>query len=792
MKNPLRIENMIRNYFLTLSIVLCLCMTSNVTYAQDLTITCTQLNHKSYGDELERQFSSYSLFRTDFKNAYKKLKRSDQLEIALNIEGLIKSRISLTERNLLSSDYKAYELGEDGLIEKELSIIKNYKGNIIGDPTSDIRMSLDGNMLYGYIKKGKETIWIEPAKSFDESLPKNTMVVYYEKDVIIGKVSRCASSKVHKQKTKTDKQVKSAGSCRLTRMSIAMDYSYITDADHNSYSSAVNQTLHIMNLVEGNYGGSAFSSDIEFEIVEHFAPSSSSQSNTIFGSSLNANILLDKFTQWGPSGFQNSHDIGQFWTSQNMYYLQDQNQGDIESNRGYGVAGLAWVNALCGNNRYHILEEYTSTDWPLRVLVAHEMGHNFGAGHDNASGNIMAGSISINTNTWSSESKTSINNALSGFECLEECITGSCSQISNVISSGCKEGSPSTYNLSLTIEHAGGGTSTGFTVNVDGQSYSHDWGNSPQSITIENLVADGSEGNTVSITANDGSDTGCGGSAVYDVPDASCALYETEDFNNCSLPLGWEAFTDNNVTINNGDPLLQYAWKFDDSNRYLVNYGAGNNVSTSKTIDGTCMALMDDDINSATYFQGIVTLNSPTYNTLGYSDVFVKFDYNFHPFEDGKSANTSYFKVNVWDGSQYINILTDTDGTCPWSNVWQSTCINSEAIDISQYSNTNLHIQFVYSDGKNDTWTGMVAMDNFEISGGSNFVSAPCPSVLTFTGANEEGVYEAGSMIQTSGDISINSNIQLDAPITEINQGFEVLQGAEITIMSDGCDNTTN
>ncbi len=78
-----------------------------------------------------------------------------------------------------------------------------------------------------------------------------------------------------------------------------MDYSYITDADHNSYSSAVNQTLHIMNLVEGNYWGSAFSSDIEFEIVEHFAPSSSSQSNTIFGSSLNANILLDKFTQWG-------------------------------------------------------------------------------------------------------------------------------------------------------------------------------------------------------------------------------------------------------------------------------------------------------------------------------------------------------------------------------------------------------------------------------------------------------------------------------------------------------------
>ena len=419
------------------------------------------------------------------------------------------------------------------------------------------------------------------------------------------------------------------------------------------------------------------------------------------------------------------------------------------------------------------------------------MGHNFGSGHDSGSGNIMAPSISINTNSWSDGSKSSINNGLNQFDCLADCILGSCSRISHVYTSGCAEGSPSTYSLILTVEHAGGGGSNGFTVNVDGQYYPFDWGNSPQTITIENLTADGSTSNAVSISANDGSDTDCGGTALYDAPDASCSLYETENFDNCSLPFGWEATTDNNVTINGGDPLLQYAWKFDDNDRYLVNYGAGNNIG-DKTIDGTCMALMDDDINSQTYFQGIVKLHSPVYNTLDYTDIIVKFDYNFHPFKDGKGANESYFKVNVWDGNQYVNILTDTESTCPWHNIWQSECIDSESIDVSEYSNENLHIQFVYSDGKNSKWTGMIALDNFEISGSSNLVSGPCPSVFTLTDANEESVYEAESMIQTSGNISINTNIQLGAPVTEINEGFEVMEGAEVSIMSDGCENSTN
>lgn len=775
-----------RNCILSLGIVLAILLPS-IAQGQDITISCPQIKGTCNEDRLQQEFSEYIIFRPDDPAIMATLYDKSQVEFTLTIEALFSYPISLTKTTLLSEDYNAKQLPPGRIDHGDHPYFQTYKGNIIGDPTSQIRLSIKKGLFYGFIRRGSQTLWIEPANTFDSSIDSSIMIAYYESHVVRQKHSLCMADKVQQQSKRTEQRLKSTSDCKTVDLAIAMDYSYITDPDHNSLLSAIQQTLHIMNLVEGNYEN-VFEVDIEFDIVEHYAPSSATEGQALWGSSLEASVLLTNFSSWAPQGFTQDHDIGQFWTSGDIYYVIDPSLGDIPSNRGYGVAGLAWVNSVCSNNRYHILEEYTSTDWPLRVLTAHELGHNFGAIHDLVPGHIMSSIIIGNTNAWSPASKTSINGALNNFTCLENCLTGSCSTITAIETSGCTPGSPTTYDLHITISHAGGGSSSGFSVYVNDKSFPFEWSTSPQKVTINHLPVDHAAFNIVYISADDGSDIACRDSTAFDPPLPSCDLKLVEDFNDCKLPSGWQSLTDNRVSINGGDPQYQYQWKFDDGDRYILNYDNADNANTTKTIDSTCMALMDDDINSASFFEGIVTLKSPPVNTLDYSRLSVAFDYNFHNFEDGKSPNDSYFKVDIWDGNAYINLLTVDEDSCPWTNVWPAECTSHFTADISIYSNSDLHCQFVYSDGSNQQWTGMIALDNFQLMGNNKTIRDLCRDNVTLPNMIEGGTFEANNSIIVTEPTVMSGYVKINAPEIDFYQGVEVLLGTTLTLTNEGCN----
>ena len=251
-----------------------------------------------------------------------------------------------------------------------------------------------------------------------------------------------------------------------------------------------------MNSVAGSYEG-AFDKDIKFEIVEHYV--SSCATCDPWPSTTDGNQLLSSFSSWGSSGFTNRHDLGQLWTSR-----------DFCGQSSCGTIGLAWIRAVCGSGRYHILEDFTTVAWQLRVLTVHEIGHNFGANHVNGSGYIMTPSVSTNTTTWSPTSISSINQALDAFTCLEDCVLGSCTEITSASVVGCTPGVPGTYDLSLQIRHGGGGSAASFAVQVNGGSYTYAWAPNPPIVTVPGLIADGTAQNPVTISASDGSDVGYG------------------------------------------------------------------------------------------------------------------------------------------------------------------------------------------------------------------------------------------------------------------------------------------
>jgi len=162
---------------------------------------------------------------------------------------------------------------------------------------------------------------------------------------------------------------------------------------------------------------------------------------------------------------------------------------DTSGNPLFGVAGLASLNAVCSSNRYHILEDFVDQNSTLRVLTSHEMGHNFGGTHDPNMTQFIMSPLVTQTSTWSSASQSTINNALINFTCFDQCFIGSCSDIMEANISDCN---PTTgrYELTIVVDHNGGGNSNSFNVLVNSQSFNQPWLTSPQTVIISNLVAD--------------------------------------------------------------------------------------------------------------------------------------------------------------------------------------------------------------------------------------------------------------------------------------------------------------
>ncbi|MDH3649479.1 MAG: hypothetical protein OEQ53_07330, partial [Saprospiraceae bacterium] len=242
----------------------------------------------------------------------------------------------------------------------------------------------------------------------------------------------------------------------------------------------------------------------------------------------------------------------------------------------------------------------------------------------------------------------------------------------------------------------------------------------------------------------------------------------------------------------NGQPA-DYKWKFEDENRLINNYDNGNNAGSLLTIDGTCMAYFDDDIISSTSYDGDITLTSPSYDLTAFENLTLQFDYNFHNFEDGKvpeyyAFNDSEFEVQVYNGTSWVSVLVDNTDSCPWTDVWQSSCIDNASMSIDTYRNADFRVRFLYTDGNDGKWTGMISLDNFEISGNLIY-SGPCVQNLMVTETPSNGIFQASNSITTGPGVTVNSSAMYNAPSIVIPADFEVAPGAVFEARTDGCNN---
>ncbi len=612
----------------------------------------------------------------------------------------------------------------------------------------------------------------------------SSLISYRASDVLSDPNKLCGSTHRHEIGVggQTPESHSRSQACMQAEVAIAADYSMYTKYGQDVQALS-DHLIGIKNLMEPNY--SVF--NVEFSVVTVYVVTN--PGGDPWTSGTDPNQLLDDFCCWagtgssgqlgctGQNGFGLTHDVGELWTNRDFTG---------------STVGLAWIGTICsGMFRYSVDQHYTTSQQSLRVLIAHECGHNFGANHDGSGSYIMAPSVNPNATQFSSTSQSAINAELPGYTCMGSCVPD-CPDPAvdmEIVSLSAGDCGSSQYDLTVVVTH-GGGNGSGFNVNIDGTDHFRSFSSSPQTVVISNLSATGQSNVPVSVAAVTSGAPGCNDAATFNAPSANCGYEEVVDFNDCALPPGWSESTTNlyTFTINGvADPEWQYEWKFDNAARPFVNYNDYENANSLLTIDGTCMALFDDDISSLTEYSGVNTLTTKAFDITDFENNILSFDYNFNNFEEGKSANGSYFQVQVWDGSGWVQVLYDDNDACPWTDVWSAGCTTSFSVAVDAYRSSAFKVRFIYSDGDDGEWTGMVALDNFRLTG-DVINTGPCNQSVTITPPQANGLHQANLSISTSGNIVVTSSATYNAPINVLNAGFEVANGAVFEVKTGGCE----
>ena len=99
--------------------------------------------------------------------------------------------LSVVENDLRSADYKLVFKTLTGDIEIPRPENTTYKGRVIGDNFSNIRLALDGKKIEGIIITQSSEYYIEPANVYSQAAAANEFIIYEAKDLINGKEIFC-------------------------------------------------------------------------------------------------------------------------------------------------------------------------------------------------------------------------------------------------------------------------------------------------------------------------------------------------------------------------------------------------------------------------------------------------------------------------------------------------------------------------------------------------------------------------------------------------------------------------
>ncbi len=357
-------------------------------------------------EALDQQFLSYEIISADASAICQQLRTPNRdLITVFRVNENTEWRLRLENSGIISPEYTVTVATENGLERSKGTRALPMRGVVEDQPGSEVSLTFHDDFIYGYIRLGMQLYYIEPLYHFIKGGEKGKYVLYSVRDIKPGPERKCGYNDDRRELDRIQKQTTQGlsqqmpGGCFEVQINAAADFTMFS---FYGLTGTQNHNIGVLNNVQTNYDNE-FADDLQLQMGEQWISSCSTCDP--WTSSLDPGDLLDDFTSWALNGFSVGHDIASCWTRRDFTG---------------GTIGLAWVGVVCSQYKYHVLQDFSSNAELKRVLMAHEMGHNFDASHNTG---IMAPSVSTATN-WSSTSIAEIQAHYLSVGCLSNCSSG--------------------------------------------------------------------------------------------------------------------------------------------------------------------------------------------------------------------------------------------------------------------------------------------------------------------------------------------------------------------------------
>lgn len=280
---------------------------------------------------------------------------------------------SLEKFDILKPWTKIVEMTPEGEREVTLGdLVLSYKGNIAGSENSTVVFNITKDDVTAMMSNSSGNYVIGKLNTGLSSLD-NKFILYRDSDLKIKNDFRCETSDVFSdelmQSFNEDKKYYHADNITdapLLEADIALDVDYVTYLAYGSVTNTMNYIMKLMTAVSTLY-----LKEVNIKLVSSYIRIWTTP-DPYTGTT--SSIILNQFKDhW------NSTQSGVSRTVAHLISI-----------RSGGLGGIAWVNVLCDSPTMGNGYGFSNTDgniyqlptysWDVMV-VAHELGHNFGSAH---------------------------------------------------------------------------------------------------------------------------------------------------------------------------------------------------------------------------------------------------------------------------------------------------------------------------------------------------------------------------------------------------------------------------